>query len=156
MARVPSQHSMEQTRKDELFHKAFFATVVVNGCIAIADILAGLFFVFKTQITTYLYFSTWPILKMLQPVVMTISNQDQMMGIVYFFSHGIVKMILVWGLLTNRMWAYPFAVILLTGFSLYQIYDIVIHFSFFTLLLLIVNIITILFISREYKQIVVE
>lgn len=144
---------MEQIRKDELLHRAFYATVIVNGCIALADLCAGLFFVFKQQITAFFYLSTNPLLHSLQPVVTAISTQDQTMGIVYFFSHGIVKMILVWGLLTNRLWAYPFAIVLLSGFTIYQVYDIAMRFSYFTLLLLIVNIITIFFISREYRQI---
>ncbi|MEO5646106.1 MAG: DUF2127 domain-containing protein [Candidatus Paceibacterota bacterium] len=147
---------MEQSRRDAIFRKAFFATVIVNGCIALADLAAGCFFLFKQQITAYLYFANNPISRTLQSAVTSISSQNQMMGIIYFFSHGLVKLILVWGLLTNRLWAYPFAVVLLSGFTLYQLYDIIIHFSFFTLLLLTVNLITIFFISREYRQIVVQ
>lgn len=147
---------MEQSRKAELLHKAFFATVMVNGGIAFADMMVGLLFVFKQQITAFLYLSTNPLLNSLQPVVVTISNQNQTMGIVYFFSHGVVKLILVWGLLTNRLWAYPFAIVLLSGFTIYQLYDILMRFSFFTLLLIMVNGITIFFISREYRQIVVQ
>ncbi len=147
---------MEQSRKEYIFHKVFFATVLVNGCIALADITAGCFFLFKQQITAYLYFANNPVSHTLQSAVMSISTQNQIMGIIYFFSHGIVKLILVWGLLTNRLWAYPFAILLLSGFTLYQMYDLITRFSFFTLLLLTVNIITIFFISREYRQIVVQ
>jgi uncharacterized membrane protein len=71
---------------------------------------------------------------------------------VYFFSHGIIKLFLVWGLLTNRLWAYPTAIVFLAGFSLYQIFDLFIHFSWFTALLLIVNGMTIFFIAREYRS----
>lgn len=148
--------TMEEIQKDTLFHKAFFATVIVNGCIAIADMAAGLFFLFHRQITTFLYFSNYPFSSILQRIVVSISSQNQIMGMVYFFSHGIVKLILVWGLLTNRLWAYPLAIVLLSGFSLYQMYDIYRHFSWFTILLLVVNVITIFFISREYRQIIVE
>ncbi len=147
---------MEQSRKVELLHKAFFATVMVNGAIALADMAVGLLFVFKQQITAFLYLSTNPLLNSLQPIVATISSQNQTMGIIYFFSHGLVKMTLVWGLLTNRLWAYPFAIVLLSGFTIYQFYDIMMHFSFFTLLLIVVNGITIFFISREYRQVVVQ
>ncbi len=147
---------METTEEDELLHKAFFATIIVNGCIAITDIFAGLFFVFQQRITAYLYFSHYPFSAILQKVILSISAQNQTMGIVYFFSHGIVKLILVWGLWTNRLWAYPLAIVLLGGFSLYQIVTLFKSFSWFTILLLVVNVITVFFISREYRQIVVK
>lgn len=147
---------MDTTEKNTILHKAFFATVIVNGCIAVADMAAGFFFVFHRQITTFLYFSNYPFSTVLQRVVLSISAQNQTMGMVYFFSHGVVKLILVWGLLTNRLWAYPLAIVLLTGFSLYQIYDVIVRFSWFTIFLLIVNVITVFFISREYRQIIVK
>lgn len=147
---------MDTTEKNTILHKAFFATVIVNGCIAVADMAAGFFFVFHRQITTFLYFSNYPFSTVLQRVVLSISAQNQAMGMVYFFSHGVVKLILVWGLLTNRLWAYPLAIVLLTGFSLYQIYDVIVRFSWFTIFLLIVNVITVFFISREYRQIIVK
>ncbi len=144
---------MELEEKEEILHKAFFATVIVNACIALADITAGFFFLFEQKITAILYFYHYPFSSIIQTVIMHISVQNQTMGMIYFFSHGIVKMTLVWGLLTNRLWAYPLAVVLLSGFSLYQLYDLSVRFSFFTVLLLIVNIITVIFISREYYHI---
>lgn len=144
---------MEQMEKEALLHKAFFATMIVNGCIAVADLAAGFFFLFEQKIVAALYLYHYPFSGIIQSVASTISAQNQLMGIIYFFSHGVVKMILVWGLLTNRLWAYPLAIILLSGFSLYQIYDLFHRFSWFTVLLLVVNVITIFFISREYRHI---
>jgi len=144
---------METVRKQLILHRAFFATVIVNGCIALADLVAGLFFLFQQRITAIVYFSHYPFSALLRAVIMSISAQNQTMGMLYFFSHGMVKAILVWGLLTNRLWAYPMAIIVLGGFSLYQLYDLTAHFSWFTIFLLVVNIITIIFISREYRQV---
>lgn len=144
---------MEQSRRDELFRKAFFATIVFNGLIAIADIAIGVFFFFLPEVTIFMHNSSNPVLASLKTVFLIVSGQDRMMGMVYFFSHGIVKLILAWGLLTRRIWAYPFAIILLTAFTLYQLYEILHHFTFFTLLLMMVNAGTIYFISREYRQV---
>jgi uncharacterized membrane protein len=144
---------MEVEEKEQILHKAFLATVIVNGCIALTDIAAGLFFLFERRITAVLYFYHYPFSTTIQSVIINISTQNQTMGMAYFFSHGVVKLTLVWGLLTNRLWAYPLAIVLLGVFSLYQIYDIFARFSWFTALLLLVNIITIIFISREYHQI---
>ena len=41
---------------------------------------------------------------------------------VYLFSHGIVKLALVAGLLRNKLWAYPASLVILAVFIIYQIY----------------------------------
>jgi uncharacterized membrane protein len=137
---------------EKVLHSAFFATVILNGLIAIADIFAGLFFIFERSIASFLYTYHYPLANIVRAIVLTLTSQNQLMGILYFFSHGIVKLFLVWGLLTNRLWAYPLSIVFLTGFSLYQLYDLFIHFSWFTVLLLIVNVFTIFFIAREYRS----
>ncbi|HTH93343.1 MAG TPA: DUF2127 domain-containing protein [Candidatus Paceibacterota bacterium] len=143
---------MNDTEKEQLFHSAFFATVILNGLIAIADIFAGLFFLFERQIAALAYSYHYPLSHIIQGIFMELMKQSQLMGILYFFSHGIIKLFLVWGLLTNRLWAYPTAIVFLAGFSIYQIYDLFIRFSWFTILLLVVNCITIFFIAREYRS----
>jgi uncharacterized membrane protein len=40
----------------------------------------------------------------------------------YLLSHGIVKLALVVGLLTNQLWSYPASLVVLTLFIIYQIY----------------------------------
>jgi len=140
------------SKKEVVFHQAFFATVFLNGLIAIADICAGLFFFFERPISGFLYSYHYPCSHIIQAVVLELMSQSQLMGMLYFFSHGIVKLFLVWGLLTNRLWAYPLSIIFLTGFSIYQIFDMAKDFSWFTLLLFIVNVVTVFFIAREYRS----
>jgi uncharacterized membrane protein len=138
--------------QEKIFHQAFFATVLLNGLIAITDIFAGLFFIFERPIASFLYVHHYPLAHVIQATVMELTSQSQLMGILYFLSHGIVKIFLVWGLLTNRLWAYPLSIVFLTGFSIYQIFTLVGHFSWFTSLLLFVNVITVFFIAREYRS----
>ena len=144
---------MEQSRRDELFRKAFFATIVFNAIVGLADLVIGLLFYFLPEVTVFMHESTHPVATSLKTVFLIISGQDRMMGMVYFFSHGVVKLILAWGLILRKLWAYPFAIILLTGFTVYQLLEILQHFTFFTLLLMAVNAATIYFISREYRQV---
>jgi uncharacterized membrane protein len=144
---------MEEATTQRVFRKAFLATIIVNGCIAVADMVAGAFFLFEHQITALLYYRQYPFSATIQSILMTLFAQNQLMGILYFFSHGTVKLILVWGLLTHRLWAYPLAIVILSGFSIYQAYDLFHHMSYFTLLLIVVNILTIFFITREWRYI---
>jgi uncharacterized membrane protein len=41
---------------------------------------------------------------------------------VYLASHGLVKIVLAVALWFNRLWAYPFAILVFGAFSLYQVY----------------------------------
>ena len=40
----------------------------------------------------------------------------------YLLTHGIVKLFLVWGLLRNKLWAYPTSLVVLGLFIIYQMY----------------------------------
>lgn len=40
----------------------------------------------------------------------------------YLLSHGVIKLVLVWSLLKNSLWAYPLAIIVFGGFIAYQLY----------------------------------
>jgi uncharacterized membrane protein len=40
----------------------------------------------------------------------------------YLISHGLIKFFLVWGLLRNKLWAYPASIAVLTAFIFYQVY----------------------------------
>ena len=40
----------------------------------------------------------------------------------YLLGHGVIKVLMVAGLLQNRLWAYPVAVVVFAGFILYQLY----------------------------------
>ena len=43
-------------------------------------------------------------------------------GAVYLLAHGLVKVILVGALLKNQLWAYPWTIVFLGVFILYQVY----------------------------------
>jgi uncharacterized membrane protein len=139
-------------KDQKIFHQAFFATVFLNGIIAVADLAAGLFFICEKPIVSFLYIHQYPFSHIIQAVLLELTAQSRLMGMLYFLSHGIIKLFLVWGLLTNRLWAYPTSIVLLAAFSFYQIYTLFSTFSFFTTLLLIVNLVTIFFIAREYRS----
>lgn len=41
---------------------------------------------------------------------------------VYLLAHGLIKIVMVYALLRNRLWAYPVAIFVFTGFIAYQLY----------------------------------
>ncbi len=132
--------------------RGFLITVLMNGLIAAGDIAIGFFFLFEGQIGALVSAYHYAFADSLSTVMVHLAAQNQAMGMLYFFSHGIVKLFLVWGLLTKRLWAYPSAIVFLSGFGIYQAVTLFLSFSWFTLLLFAVNGITVFFIAREYRS----
>ncbi|MBY0328596.1 DUF2127 domain-containing protein [Patescibacteria group bacterium] len=149
------QTTLSPNTQDHL-HKAFLATILMNGVIAVLDILAGFFFAFTGIIDPFLtsLSSGTGILATLASLVQTMSDKVQTIGAFYFFSHGAVKLLLVWGLWKNRLWAYPVSIIFLSGFSIYQLYEISVHFSLIVTAFLLFNTIVIILVINEYRRIV--
>jgi uncharacterized membrane protein len=55
-----------------------------------------------------------------------LSLSGQRFAAAYLFSHGIIKIGLVWALLKHKLWAYPLSIIVFGAFIVYQLY----RFSF--------------------------
>lgn len=80
-----------------------------------------------------------------------ISNNSQVFLAFIFISHGIVNLILVVGLAKDKLWVYPLAAVIFTGFGLYQIYQITIAPSNILTILTILDAIFIALIIHEYR-----
>lgn len=71
---------------------------------------------------------------------------------IFLLSHGIVKIILVVSLLRNLAWAYPFALITLGAFTVYQFYLLAIHATLGITLLTILDIFIMWLVWREWQK----
>lgn len=69
----------------------------------------------------------------------------------YLLTHGLIKLIIIFGLIFNKWWAYPSAIIGLGGLILYQIYHLIINHSIFLFILTIMDIIILWLIWHEHK-----
>jgi uncharacterized membrane protein len=79
-------------------------------------------------------------------------GHDKWFATFFLLSHGLIKIVLVFGLLRNLPWAYPFAFVTLGAFTLYQFWLIVHHFTIGMALLTIFDIVIIWLTWREYQQ----
>ncbi len=70
----------------------------------------------------------------------------------YLISHGMIKIVLVWGLLRDRMWAYPASLAVLALFVAYQTITYVHTYSIPLLLLTIFDLSLMWLIYREYRS----
>ncbi len=69
----------------------------------------------------------------------------------YLLSRGLIKFVLVIALLKGKLWAYPVSLGVLLLFVLYQVYQMVLSYSNFILLLTLFDLVVMYFIWREYK-----
>jgi uncharacterized membrane protein len=73
-------------------------------------------------------------------------------GAVYLLAHGVVKVVLVTALLLNKLWAYPWMIVVLLIFIAYQLYRIVLNPTAGLIGLTVFDIVIVALTWREYLQ----
>lgn len=82
------------------------------------------------------------------------TNSGRLFFIVYLTVHAAIKLVAVFGLLRNEMWAYPFSLISLGALTLYQVYDIIfVKASIVVIILTVVDLVILALIWREYQKV---
>jgi uncharacterized membrane protein len=71
---------------------------------------------------------------------------------VFLIAHGIVKLVLVGGLATNRLWSYPAAILVFAGFTIYQLYQLSQQYSMFLEVVTILDVVVVLLVIAEYRH----
>src|SRR6516162_2882962 len=64
----------------------------------------------------------------------------------FLLLHGITKLLLVAALVSNRLWSYPAAIVVFTGFTTYQVYQLIHQPSLFLEIVTLLDIIVVLLI----------
>ena len=77
-------------------------------------------------------------------------------GAIYLLVHGVLKIGIVAALLFKKNWAYPAAIVIFSGFAVYQIYATIAKASVGFALLTVYDLIVIYLIWIEYKKARVE
>ena len=80
-----------------------------------------------------------------------LTGSATLFGAIYLLLHGAVKVVLVWAVLTNHLWAYPWTMAFLAIFIVYQSYELVVGFSWGLLLLTAFDIFILILTWREYS-----
>ena len=79
------------------------------------------------------------------------SEHSQSFAAFYLLSHGVIKIFLAVGLLRNKLWAYPAAIVFFILFILYQVYRYTYTQSPFLILLTVFDLIVVGLTWHEYK-----
>jgi uncharacterized membrane protein len=143
---------------------AFKVSLILKGIYSLIEIILGtlVFFLSKAfLISTLSFFFQGELIEdskdffanYLMTAAHNISINGKYFLAFYLISHGIIKLLLVAGLLKEKLWAYPSSIIVFSLFIFYQLYRYFHTFSIGLLLLTILDIIIILLTIHEYRYI---
>ena len=76
-----------------------------------------------------------------------------MFAIWFLLTHGLIKVVLVVSLLRSKMWAYPFALVTLGLFIVYQLYEMAVKPSWGMAFLTVLDVGIVWLVWREWQQI---
>jgi len=82
----------------------------------------------------------------------SLTGSSLQFGAAYLLLHGIVKIVLVAALLRDKIWAYPWMIVFLIVFIVYQIYRMTFGFSVGLLGLTIFDLVVVSLTYREYGR----
>jgi uncharacterized membrane protein len=148
---------------DESFlHRAFDIGLILKGIFALLEILAGLVAYFITQhflLTLVLAvfheeLETDPhdlIANFLIQSAQKFSVSTQLFTSIYLLGHGIIKAVLIAGLLRGKFGYYPAAIVVFVLFVVYQMYTYSFTHSIWLLLITVLDIVVIWLTWHEYR-----
>ena len=149
---------------DRGIHEAFLISIVLKGALALFECVAGLALVFVSS-NDILALVT----RLTQAEIAEDPNDLVASHLIawaqnfapasknfyawYFLSHGVVKLLVVAGLLSEKLWAYPASIAVLVLFIAYQIYRYTYAPSLGLVILTIFDIAVIFLVLQEYRMI---
>lgn len=68
----------------------------------------------------------------------------------YLFSHGLIKLVLIAAVLTNRVWAYPAFIAAMIGFIVYQVYRMSFEVTFTLVAITVLDLVVLFLAWHEY------
>ncbi|MBI3545453.1 MAG: DUF2127 domain-containing protein [Gammaproteobacteria bacterium] len=148
--------------KEKNLHLAFEITLILKGIFALLEILGGLLAYFITQqfllglvvIITQEELTEDPrdfVARYLLQSAQHFSISSQHFTSLYLLSHGVIKILLVAGLLREKLWFYPLAIAVFLFFILYQLFRFSVTHSPWLLAITLLDIIVIWLTWHEYR-----
>ena len=145
------------------YHRLFRIGIVVKGFYSAAEFALGILLVFFNYAALYrvAYFFTGDELMeaMTTPagdaiirVFRDFATTPRLFWAFLFISHGMVKIFLTWGLLRDKLWAYPLSAAVFTLFIFSQLYQIRYTPSLALSLITGFDAVIIVLILHEYKH----
>jgi uncharacterized membrane protein len=152
-----SEH-VETPTEEHVVYEFFLWSILLKGAISAAEVAAGVAvffippaFIVSTAILLLNFIPVPSVQSLLLEEVAKYTTGAVTFVAVYLLSRGIVKVVLIWSLLKNRLWAYPASLVVLALFVLYQLYQLVTDRSLIILAISLFDLVVMYFIYREWR-----
>ena len=154
--------SLSKVFDEKTLHRVFDISLILKGIIALLEILAGIVAYFVTQqfllnlvLAVFHEELEWDphdfIANILIQSVQKFSVSTQLFISIYLLGHGVIKAVLIAGLLRGKFGYYPAAIVVFVLFVIYQIYIYSFTYSIWLLLITLLDIIVIWLTWHEYR-----
>jgi uncharacterized membrane protein len=153
---------LKRLSDEKNIHLAFEISLLLKGLFALGEIIGGIvaFFVTRDFLLKTVSFLTQEelaedprdlIANYLLHSAQSLSIGTQLFVAFYLLSHGSIKLWLIIGLLRQKLWYYPTAIVVFGLFIVYQLYRFSFTHSVWLLLITVVDVIVIALTWHEYK-----
>ena len=148
--------------RERRIHQLFVVSVAVKGLHALIEIIGGAALYLVSTGTIVRTITRWSydeltedrndwIATHLLDLARHFSVAEHHFYAFYLLSHGVVKAVLVWGLLREKLWAYPASFVVFGAFIAYQLYRYSFTHDFALILLSIFDLFVIYLAVHEYR-----
>lgn len=153
---------METAGEEKTIYQFFLGSVLLKGAISLAEIVAGLLFFFVTpqEVVDFILSITQVVLpntlhSMTEVILIAVGHELTIVSAtvigLYLLSRGLIKFLLIWAMLKNILWAYPWSLVVLGLFVLSQLYQIAMTQSLLIIGVTLFDLVVMYFIWREYR-----
>lgn len=154
---------MKKLRSEtDLLHRTFVLSIGAKGLFGLFELIGavGAYFISPAQIQSFTHWLTAKELQLEPNNVIaqfilhlgaSATTSETHFVALYLIIHGLTKVVLVWALLKDKQWAYPWMMVALVLFIVSQSIDLIASFSLGILLLTLFDVFILWLTWREYK-----
>lgn len=150
------------SRRDAALERTFRITVILKGVDGVLELVGGVLLLFASpeRVHAVVRWATQHELaedphdrfaNLLVTASQHLTGSATLFGALYLLAHGVVKVVLVWAVLRERLWAYPWMIGFLGVFIVFQCYRMVVHFTWTMLALTLFDLLVVALTVREYR-----
>jgi uncharacterized membrane protein len=154
----------QSTSREKFFHRALQIGIWIKGFDGVLELVGGLFLLFGSP--TWLSreivhiaqhaFHRDPgnfVANGLRQLAANMSVDEKLIGAVYLFINGFVKILIAVGILRNKLWCYPVGITVLGILICLQTIRLVFHFSHILFAGTVIDIVIVFLIAHEYHRV---
>jgi len=154
---------MHNKTPQQTLHRLFELGIIIKGIDGVLEILGGALFLFvnpRTLNRIVIFLTAHELSEdrhdviaiWLRHAVENLSSDTKLFASVYLLIHGLIKVLLVAGLLRGMLWVFPTALGVLGAFILYQLYRFTHTHSLALLAFTVIDSVIVFLVWREYKS----